>query len=251
MKNQLKQTAEQIEQARHVVILTGAGVSTASGIPDFRSSEGLWEQDFRREDYMSIDYFHFDPVDFWKKYKEIFRIKLLQQYEPNVVHHFLKQLETKGRRISIITQNVDGLHAQAKSSKVVEYHGSLDKATCPHCQETYTMKYVLSNDPPQCEDCKSVLKPNVVLFGDLITAHDEAEALIDEADFLLVLGTSLQVTPFSYLPEYASSRNLASTLMNKEATIKDRLFDQVILGDLSELIPQLQTEINIVQDETE
>ncbi|GGF12658.1 NAD-dependent protein deacetylase [Halobacillus andaensis] len=246
MKNQLKQTAEQLAQARHVVVLTGAGVSTASGIPDFRSNEGLWAQDFKREDYMSVDYYNFDPVDFWIKYKEIFRLKLLQQYEPNVVHHFLKQLETKGRRISIITQNVDGLHAQVNSSRVVEYHGSLNKATCPHCQEAYTMEYVLANDTPQCKECNTVLKPNVVLFGDLITAHDEAEALIDEADFLLVLGTSLQVTPFSFLPEYASSRNIASTLINKEATIKDRVFDQVILGDLSELIPKLQTELKNV-----
>ncbi|WP_328700178.1 Sir2 family NAD-dependent protein deacetylase [Bacillus sp. SB49] len=115
----IEEVRKVLDEAERVVVLTGAGVSTASGIPDFRSSQGLWTEDHSREYYMSADYFHQNPQDFWNKYKEIFRLKLLQDYEPNDVHHFLKQLEA-GRRVSIITQNVDGLHERAGSTDVLE-----------------------------------------------------------------------------------------------------------------------------------
>ncbi|MCP3026333.1 NAD-dependent protein deacylase [Halobacillus sp. A5] len=244
MTEKLREIAEKIADAQNLVVLTGAGVSTASGIPDFRSSEGLWSKDFKREDYMSNHYFFYDPVDFWLKYKQIFQVKLLKQYEPNVVHQFIKELETEERQVTVITQNVDGLHEKAGSSKVIEYHGTLDKANCPSCRQSYSMDYVLDYDPPKCQTCKAILKPNVVLFGDLITAHDESEALLDQADCLLVLGTSLQVTPFSFLPDYSRQRKTPSVLMNKESTIKDYVFDEVLLGDLTEWIPKLQTEVN-------
>ncbi|MFC7321349.1 NAD-dependent protein deacylase [Halobacillus campisalis] len=240
MSEKLVAAARQIDEAASIVILTGAGVSTASGIPDFRSSKGVWTYDRRREDYMSSEYFAYDPMDFWKKYKEIFRIKLLQEYHPNPVHHFIKNLETEHRDVNIITQNVDGLHAAAHSRRVVEYHGSLDKASCPSCGKVFTIDYVLEHETPECDACHTIIKPNVVLFGDLITAHDEAEAIIDQADFLMVLGTSLQVTPFSLLPEYAVSRGIPSLLINKEPTIKDYLFDEVITKDLKTVIPQLE-----------
>ncbi len=243
MREQLIRAAEELARSQKLVVLTGAGVSTASGIPDFRSNDGLWSQDLTREDYMSNEYFFYDPVDFWKKYKQIFRVKLLKQYEPNFVHYFINELESGSRQVSIITQNVDGLHEKAGSSRIIEYHGSLDKATCPYCQKAYSMDYVLADEIPRCEGCTTILKPNVVLFGDLITAHDEAEAVIDQADCLLVLGTSLKVTPFSFLPEYARNQGIPSILINNEPTIKDYLFDEVILGDLNRLLPPLKKEL--------
>ncbi|MFC7061410.1 NAD-dependent protein deacylase [Halobacillus seohaensis] len=243
MYSQLEQVAKQIAQAKTIVVLTGAGVSTASGIPDFRSSDGVWSEDLSREDYMSSHYFSTNPIDFWKKYKSIFHIKLLQQYEPNNVHYFLKELEIKTRKVSIITQNVDGLHTKANSSRVIEYHGSLDKASCPACGQLYSVNYVLAYETPRCETCQTVIKPNVVLFGDLITAHDEAEAVIDQADLLIVLGTSLQVSPFNVLPQYAVNKGIATVLANKEPTLKDYIFDTVIHGDLSSIITDLKYQL--------
>ncbi|WP_082234377.1 NAD-dependent protein deacylase [Halobacillus massiliensis] len=238
---QLKRIAERIEKADHIAVLTGAGVSTASGIPDFRSSTGLWTEELSREEYMSSDYFFSHPEDFWKKYKEIFRIKLLQQYEPNEVHQFIKELENLKRKVSVITQNVDGLHKKAGSERIIEYHGSLDEAHCPGCGDTYSLDFVLNHEVPLCTTCAKAIKPNVVLFGDLITEHDAAEAAIDGADLLLVLGTSLQVTPFSFLPDYAASRGVFSIIINKEPTIKNYIFDEVVLGDLTTAVRELKT----------
>ncbi|KGX86931.1 NAD-dependent protein deacylase [Pontibacillus litoralis] len=246
---QLQAITEQIKRANHIVILTGAGVSTASGIPDFRSTDGIWEQDRSREYYMSADYFFKDPVDFWNKYKQIFRIKLMGQYGPNDVHTFLKQLENNNKEISIITQNVDGLHAQAGNKHVVEYHGSLRTATCPSCGANYDLNYILQSETPTCvksfgnHSCGDILKPDIVLFGDAITEHDKAEAIIDQADFLLVLGTSLFVMPFNFLPEYASMQNVPTALINGEPTLKDRLFDYVIHDDLSKVVEQMKAQL--------
>ncbi|WP_037985641.1 NAD-dependent protein deacylase [Thalassobacillus devorans] len=242
MVQSLKQIAEKLQQAQSIVVLTGAGVSTASGIPDFRSSQGLWTENHAREYYMSNRYFYKDPEDFWSKYKSIFRLKLLKNYQPNHVHNFFKKLEDHSKDIAIITQNVDGLHQVAGSSRVLEYHGSLNQATCPACGTSYPLDYVMANDIPRCQEsgCGDVLKPDVVLFGDMITAHDQAEAMIDNADVLLVMGTSLFVTPFNLLPEYAAYLGKLDTIMiNGEPTDKDYLFDHVVHDDLSKAVKEL------------
>lgn len=233
--------AAQIERAGRIVVLTGAGVSTASGIPDFRSSEGLWTEDYSREYYMSNDYFQRHPEDFWKKYKDIFRLKLLQDYRPNKVHQFIHELETVNRQVSVITQNVDGLHQLAGSTSVLEYHGTLNQSFCQDCGRAYPLEDVMQAVVPVCRDCRTTLKPGVMLFGDLITAHDEAEKMVTDADLLLVMGTSLQVTPFSLLPYYAWEQGTAaSILINNEPTDKDHLFDTVLHDDLSHAVQQLQ-----------
>ncbi|GGC79362.1 NAD-dependent protein deacetylase [Thalassobacillus devorans] len=239
--NHLDQIAKIIQQANSVAILTGAGVSTASGIPDFRSSEGLWTEDHAREYYMSSQYFFKDPVDFWNKYKRIFRLKLLKNYQPNKVHQFFKRLEDAGKDVAIITQNVDGLHQLAGNSRVVEYHGTLNQASCPSCQASYSLDYVMENEIPYCQEpgCGDILKPDVVLFGDMITAHDEAEAILDHVDVLLVMGTSLFVTPFNLLPEYAAYRGIPAIMINGEPTGKDYLFNHVIHDDLSKVVREL------------
>ncbi|REJ11174.1 NAD-dependent protein deacylase [Halobacillus trueperi] len=230
-----------IKSAERIAVLTGAGVSTASGIPDFRSSEGLWTENHEREYYMSTDYFFHDPEDFWKKYKAIFRMKLLKDYQPNLVHQFIKDLETDEREVSVITQNVDGLHSLAGSSRVLEYHGTLNRSSCPNCGKSYSLDDVMKVAVPVCEDCGSVLKPDVLLFGDMITAHDEAESIIEKADLLLVMGTSLFVTPFNLLPYLAyEQENTTTVLMNNEPTDKDHLFDYVVHEDLSKAITKIK-----------
>jgi NAD-dependent deacetylase len=237
---QIEAAARKIATASSIAILTGAGVSTASGIPDFRSTNGLWTADEAREYYISNHYFHKDPEDFWKKYKDIFRVKLLKDYGPNNVHRYLKQLETDGKQISIITQNVDGLHTLAGNEKVIEYHGTLNSATCQNCGQSYELDYLLQNDVPACQNCQHILKPDVVLFGDPITEHHRAEHVIQQSELVLVLGTSLLVSPFNLLPEYASSISKPSILINREPTVMDHLFDIVIHDDLSKIIKQLQ-----------
>ncbi|MGP4068341.1 NAD-dependent protein deacylase [Halobacillus sp. B29] len=241
----LKDVASKLKKANSIVVLTGAGVSTASGIPDFRSSEGLWSEDESREYYMSSDYFYHDPVDFWNKYKTIFQMKLLKDYTPNPVHQFIKELESDKDKVTVITQNVDGLHLAANSSHVIEYHGTLNQASCPECGESYSLDYVMSTETPYCQNCGAVLKPDVLLFGDMITAHDEAEQAIQTADFLLVMGTSLMVTPFNLLPHYAKQEvGMEAALINREPTVKDRIFDYVVHDDLSSSIEKLRSYIS-------
>lgn len=237
---QLETAAKMIAGASSIAVLTGAGVSTASGIPDFRSTTGLWTADEAREYYISNHYFHKDPVDFWKKYKDIFRVKLLKDYGPNHVHRYLRDLEVNGKQIAVITQNVDGLHTLAGNEHVIEYHGTLNSATCPNCGRSYDLPYLLAAETPVCESCEHVLKPDVVLFGDPITEHDRAERAIQQSELVLVLGTSLLVSPFNMLPEYASSLGKPSILINREPTVMDELFDIVIHDDLSEIVQQLQ-----------
>lgn len=237
---QLETAAKMIAGASSVAVLTGAGVSTASGIPDFRSTTGLWTADESREYYISNHYFYKDPVDFWQKYKDIFRVKLLKDYGPNHVHRYLRDLEVNGKQIAVITQNVDGLHTLAGNEHVIEYHGTLNSATCPNCGRSYGLPYLLAADTPVCESCEHVLKPDVVLFGDPITEHDRAERAIQQSELVLVLGTSLLVSPFNMLPEYASSLGKPSILINREPTVMDELFDIVIHDDLSEIVQQLQ-----------
>ncbi|WP_138420324.1 NAD-dependent protein deacylase [Aquibacillus sediminis] len=239
---QLRELTQKIKQANNIVVLTGAGVSTASGIPDFRSTKGIWSQDHSREYYMSREYFFTNPEDFWVKYKDIFQIKLLKDYQPNRVHYFLKELENEGKKLSIVTQNVDGLHREAGSSRVIEYHGNLNTAICPSCGTVYDLDYVMKEAVPYCNQsgCGDVLKPNIVLFGDPITKHTEAEAVIDSSQMLLVLGTSLTVTPFSLLPNYASHLKMPMVIINREPTAADGLFDYVIHADLTETIHKLE-----------
>ncbi|MFP7170600.1 NAD-dependent protein deacylase [Terribacillus sp. 7520-G] len=237
---QLETAARMIAGASSVAVLTGAGVSTASGIPDFRSTDGLWTADQSREYYISNHYFYKDPVDFWQKYKDIFRVKLLKDYGPNHVHRYLKKLETDGKQITVITQNVDGLHTLAGNEHVIEYHGTLNTATCPNCGRSYDLPYLLETDTPVCKECEQILKPDVVLFGDPITEHDRSERAIRQSELILVLGTSLLVSPFNILPQYANSLGKPSILINREPTVMDELFDVVIHDDLSKIVKQLQ-----------
>ncbi|WP_074599635.1 NAD-dependent protein deacylase [Sediminibacillus halophilus] len=244
MESQVKKLADEIDNANSIAVLTGAGVSTASGIPDFRSANGIWQEDQSREYYMSREYFHKDPEDFWVKYKEIFRLKLLKNYAPNHVHRYLREMEQKGKQISIVTQNVDGLHTAAGNQHVIEYHGNLNTATCPACGMQYPLVHVMTEQVPHCiqAGCGDILKPDIVLFGDPITKHDEAEAAVQQADLLLVMGTSLFVSPFNLLPVYAWDGRKPSGLINRESTPMDDQFEFVIHADLSRTIKELKKE---------
>ncbi len=196
--------AELIRGHQPCVALTGAGVSTESGIPDFRSPGGLWAQ-FDPLDYGSIESFRADPERVWRFYAP--RFAMLTSAEPNAAHLALAELERLGLLAAVVTQNIDLLHERAGSRELVEVHGSIRTSHCPACRRRYTLGEVLpliedADGAPRCVDCGTVLKPDVVFFGEVLPAAaiDRAFELARSARLLLVVGSSLEVYPVAGLP---------------------------------------------------
>ncbi|PLS18877.1 NAD-dependent protein deacylase [Bacillus sp. M6-12] len=240
MSEKIEQLSKWIQESNNLVVFSGAGMSTSSGIPDFRSTNGLWKAETNREYYISKGYYQSNPKDFWQKFKEIFQLKLMGDYQPNEGHYFLKELEDMGKNVTILTQNVDGLHTDAGSSHVIELHGTIKTATCPKCKTQYGLDYINNHDIPRCNKpnkknntCGFILKPDVVLFGDAVRGYKEAEEAINACSLFVVLGSSLEVYPVNNLPQYARyDENTKLTIINREATKKDRLFDLVLHEDI-------------------
>jgi len=226
--------------AQHIVVLSGAGMSTESGIPDFRSAGGLWTKDISLVDVVNINYFRAEPLAFWKAFKTIFSIKLVGDYQPNQGHLFLAWLESLGKQVSVLTQNIDGLHQRAGSSKVVELHGSLMTASCPGCGKIHDLEYIKKNDLPLCLECGSVLKPNVVLYGEAVPHIEEAFVYARNADCLLVMGSSLEVSPVNYIPQISVQNDKPCVLINLSTTPLDDLFDEVIYAGIGTTCRRLQ-----------
>ena len=193
-----------IRENEPCVALTGAGVSTESGIPDFRSATGLWA-DFDPLEYGSLAAFRRDPAKVWRFYAP--RFSMLTDAEPNRAHLALAELERMGLLRALVTQNIDLLHERAGSRDVVEVHGSIRSSSCPGCRAGYDLPEVLAliergEGVPRCPGCWAVLKPDVVFFDELLPedAIDRAFALAGEAALLLVVGSSLEVHPVAGLP---------------------------------------------------
>jgi NAD-dependent deacetylase len=186
-------------------VLTGAGISTESGIPDFRSPTGIWAE-FDPMEYATVEAFRSDPEKVWRFYGP--RISMLTEAEPNPAHHALAELERLGLVQAVVTQNIDLLHARAGSGEVIEVHGSIRTSTCPHCGASYGLDRVLSmledrpDEAPRCESCAAVLKPDVVFFGEMLPerAMERAYELTRAAGVLVVVGSSLEVFPVAGLP---------------------------------------------------
>ena len=216
-----------LEERRPCVVLTGAGVSTQSGIPDFRSSAGLWREVDPME-VATIDAFHRNPERLWEFYGT--RFSSLVEAEPNAAHTAIAELERRGLVSAVITQNIDLLHERAGSSDVVEVHGSIREAVCLSCRRREPLAAVLAQlqerPAPVCPDCGAVLKPGVVLFGELLPAAaiDRATELARESDGMLVVGSSLEVWPVAGLP--LESRSFA--IVNRGPTALDRRAELVV-----------------------
>lgn len=196
----VERLAELMRAHQPCVVLTGAGISTESGIPDFRSPAGIWRR-YDPMEYATIDAFLADPEKVWDFYGK--RLASLAEVEPNDGHRALAHLEQRGWVDAIVTQNVDGLHARAGSRTVVEVHGSIRTSSCLECGTTVPFADVLARLPvPACPTCGRVLKPDVVMFGELLpqAAMDHAVRLASEAGLLLVVGSSLEVYPVAGLP---------------------------------------------------
>jgi NAD-dependent deacetylase len=203
--DQAQRLAELIRESRCTVALTGAGISVPSGIPDFRTpGEGIWEKVDPME-VAHIDAFRRDPARFWGFYRE--RLRLLGDVEPNAAHRVLAELERQGRLDAVITQNIDTLHTKAGSERVIEVHGSIRTGSCQSCGRRYPMEDVVpglfdEDGAAVCSDCGGPVKPDVVLFGEMLPAEAmaEAEALAERAELMICVGSSLEVFPVAGLP---------------------------------------------------
>lgn len=155
---EINKVAIAIKQAKKIAVLTGAGVSTESGIPDFKSVDNVWTRKTPRKEMMSSAYLQMHPMIFWQTYKELFQLKYMPDIQPNAGHHFLAALEKAGKEVTIITQNVDGLHTKAGSTNVLEVHGSVQHAHCPNCQSVYDLETVLQMEEDEEPTCTNIIK---------------------------------------------------------------------------------------------
>ncbi len=234
MDDKIEKFKQLIDESNNIVFFGGAGVSTESGIPDFRSKDGLYNQKYKYppETILSHSFFMENTSEFYKFYKE--KMNSLK-YEPNITHFKLAKLEEEGKLKAVITQNIDGLHQKAGSKNVYELHGSVLRNYCMKCRQFYNAKEVFNSENiPKC-NCGGIIKPDVVLYEEGLddeTLENSIRA-IRNADLLIVGGTSLTVYPASGLINYFRGRNLI--LINKDTTPYDRMADLVInekLGDV-------------------
>lgn len=226
-----------IKQSSNAVFFGGAGVSTASGIPDFRGKGGLYTGDLPAEVYLSHSFF----VRNTEKFFEFYRSKMLYpNAKPNVVHSTLASLEKAGKLRAVITQNIDGLHQMAGSRNVIELHGSVNRNYCLDCGEFYGVDYILnSKGVPKCAKCGGVVKPDVVLYEEPLsdTEWSRAYMAIEEADLIIVGGTSLSVYPASSLLYNTNGKILC--LINNQPTSFDSSATLVIRDDLKRVFESI------------
>ncbi len=236
----VEQAAAILARGNPAVALTGAGMSTESGLPDFRSPGGLWG-DYDPVEVATLSAFHRAPQKFYEFYRR--RLVLLAAAAPNPGHRALAEMESAGRLSAVITQNVDGLHQAAGSRRVIELHGNLREAACPQCGWTGPISTVTDaldrGDLPGCPRCRSRVKPNVVLFEEMLpqAAYLEAEQACGSAGALLVVGSSLQVTPAAWLPEVAHHHGAAVIIINNEPTPLDHLAGVILRGRAGDILP--------------
>lgn len=239
-QKKIRELKEIIKESNNIVFFGGAGVSTASGLKDFRSKDGLYNEknnllNVSPEFMLSVSCFYSFTKEFYKYYKA--NMNSLN-VKPNIVHEYLVKLEQLGKLKAIITQNIDGLHQKAGSKNVLELHGTIYKNQCIKCGKEYSAEYVFnSEDIPRCE-CGSIIKPNVVLYGEMLPEDFVlAEKYISECDLLIVAGTSLIVEPAASLINYFRGKNLV--IINNDETPYDKRATLIINEDLTSVFKLL------------
>lgn len=228
-----------IKESNKIVFFGGAGVSTESGIPDFRSVDGLYnmEYDYPPEEILSNSFFRKNIKEFYKFYKDKMIVKGVK---PNFTHYFLQKLEENGKLISVITQNIDGLHTDAGNKRVLELHGSIKRNYCMKCKKFYDENYILNcKDVPICS-CGGVIKPDVVLYEEELNDNIMYNAIkdISESDCLIVAGTSLTVYPAAGLIHYFEGKNII--LINKTKTEYDKYATLVFNENISDVLRKIE-----------
>ena len=236
--NKIEELQKLINECDNIVFLGGAGVSTDSGIKDFRSKNGLYQEKtkFPPEYMLSIDMFYNYPEEFFDYYRN--NLNCLDAL-PNVTHLYLKKLEDKKKLKGIITQNIDGLHTKAGSEKVYEVHGSIYKNHCTLCHKSYEAEAVFkSTSIPKCT-CGGVIKPDVVLYGEMLPpCYEQAIDLVQKAEMLIVAGTSLKVSTASNLVNLFRGKYLV--IINETETDYDNSADLVIHDNLAKIFSKLK-----------
>ena len=238
MNQKIEKFKTLVNESNNIVFFGGAGVSTESGIPDFRSKDGLYNQKYKYppEEILSHTFFMNNTEEFFKFYKE--KMNSLK-YEPNVTHIKLAELEKEGKLKAVVTQNIDGLHQKAGSKNVYELHGSVFRNYCMKCHKFYDAKYVFnSSGVPKCS-CGGIIKPDVVLYEEALDEEtlEKSVYAIAHADLLIVAGTSLTVYPASGLINYFRGKNLV--LINRDTTPFDNRADLVINESLGKVFEEI------------
>lgn len=227
-----------VKESNNIVFFGGAGVSTESGIPDFRSVDGLYHQQYAYppETIISHSFYKKNPEEFFRFYKDrmIFR-----EAKPNAAHQVLARLEQQGKLKAVITQNIDGLHQAAGSKEVMELHGSVHRNYCSRCGRFYGLDEILAMDGVPCCECGGVIKPDVVLYEEGLDQGilQKSVSYICHADMLIIGGTSLVVYPAAGLVNYYTGNRLV--IINKDVTPVDNQADLVVSGKIGEIFSQL------------
>ena len=229
-----------IDECNKIVFFGGAGVSTESGIPDFRSVDGLYNQkyDYPPGEILSHTFFYSHTIDFFKFYRDKM---LIENVKPNKAHLKLAELEKAGKLSAVVTQNIDGLHQAAGSKKVYELHGSTLRNYCTKCRKFFDADYIKNNTPiPYCDECGGLVKPDVVLYEEGLdndTVNGALEAISD-ADCLIIAGTSLTVYPAASFVRYFRGKYLV--LINRDETPMDKNADLVIHDKVGEVLSKIK-----------
>lgn len=238
----IEELQKMIDESENIVAFTGAGISTLSGIKDFRSDDGLYKSAREKYPYppeymLSVDCFYKDPKAFYEFYKS--ELNSLEA-KPNIVHEYLKKLEDSGKLKAIITQNIDGLHSKAGCRNVYELHGTVYKNYCIKCHKEYSGSCVFQSKGVLVCECGGIIKPQVVLYGEALPEKEFQKSIerVEHADMLLVLGTSLTVFPACNMVNYFRGKYLV--IINLDETPFDKKADLVIHDDLKDVFCALK-----------
>ncbi len=242
MSDRVEQLKVLLDEAQTVVILTGAGISTESGVPDFRSPGGLWEK-FRIVEY--DEYLSSEEARIEDWHRRFFMADQIGQVEPNIGHTEIAKWINNGKCTQLITQNVDSLHLRggAPQDKIIEIHGNATTESCISCSEHHSIElcrtlFEATGESPKCQSCDGLVKADIVMFGEKMPVKKTAEAfkIAETADLFLAIGTSLVVNPAAGLPLHAKHNNAKFAIINRDATELDNFADCVVNGEIEEVM---------------
>ncbi len=246
MNDDILKLKEFIESSNSIYALTGAGISTNAGIPDFRGPMGIYTT--RRYDpdkTFDINYFLIDPKYFYDFAKDF--LSLLEKIEPTFTHFFLSKLEKIGKLKGVITQNIDNLHERAGTKNIINLHGSINRSYCLECRKEYSLhemkEMIFRMDVPRCVICDGLIKPDIVFFGESVHDFDKAIIWANSSDLFLVIGTSLKVSPANLIPIYAKGK---IAVINKgEIYLSHIKVDLFINSDIDEVFKSVEKILNL------
>jgi NAD-dependent deacetylase len=244
IKGNIFQAASVIRDSKCTVVFTGAGISVESGIPPFRGPDGLWTK--YNPIFLDINYFRNNPLESWQLIKEIF-FDFIGAARPNAAHYSISDLEKTGYVHSIITQNIDNLHQEAGSTKVIEYHGTINNLKCMKCPRHFPSEDIsLKKLPPMCPECRGLLRPDFVFFGEPIPedAGQSAIKKAENADVMLLIGTTGEIMPASLIPYTAKDSGATIIEVNiSESTYSSKITDIFLHGKATEILTALAREV--------